>query len=465
MNPTAPNSPSVTARIREHSLLDALRSRRSRRFGAGLKMPGGPLAFQSRFAPAPLAEDEVAALAFAACGITGHALADLSYARGDGGNIMAGLVGRTVAAGDGIQSTALIITNDDGTYLLKRPRDFSAAEIAGLIQLARAGELTEIYRRSRVQLKTGRTTPPMEPIFNLNCNRWSLHAKGGTYLLPINDLTLLYINALLEIFNETTAAFVLDERANFRPAGIGRFARSKGGHLDDEPAKGRLATIKHLEFMVTEFISIEQGMMMQNVALMTEALGLGGFPNFANHETAWFGALDFKMETMPASRYLGMNRLASLGARWLGKDFPLSFPLALERDGEVLLKPFCPPYYPSMRAAVEAVVELKFGAQGIFRAAAGVSAWKDAPGVRQQVAEISEPAIAAAVAYCEYVWNRYGRFPAHLPPFRTVVGFQAMRVDAEFYDHFYVAEALGPTQRADFARWSAEPERVVNHSK
>ena len=39
--------------------------------------------------------------------------------------------------------------------------------------------------------------------------------------------------ALLETFDETMALFILDERANFRPAGIGRFARSKGGHLED----------------------------------------------------------------------------------------------------------------------------------------------------------------------------------------------------------------------------------------
>ena len=311
-----------------------------------------------------------------------------------------------------------------------------------------------------MKIKSERTVPPTDPLFNINCNRWSLHAKGSTYLLPINDLTLLYINALLEIFNETTAAFVLDERANFRPAGIGRFARSKGGHLEDDPAKGRLATIKHIEFMVTEFISVEQGMMMQNAALMTEALGLGGFPNFANHETAWFGALGFKMESMPASRYLGMNLLASLGSRLLGKDFPVSYPLALEREGEVLLKPFCPPYYSSMRAAVEAVVQLKFGSKGIFRADSGFSVWKDAQGVRKQVAEISETAIEAAIAYCEYVWNRYGRFPAHLTPFRTVVGFQATHVDAEFYDRFYIPEALGQTQREDFAQWSAEQNRV-----
>src|SRR5690349_3052669 len=91
------------------TLLDALRDRRSRRFGLGMKMPAGPLAFSSRHKPVPLSEDEEAALAFAACGTTGHALADLCYAPGGGGGIMAGLVGRTIASGDGLQTVALIV--------------------------------------------------------------------------------------------------------------------------------------------------------------------------------------------------------------------------------------------------------------------------------------------------------------------------------------------------------------------
>ena len=70
--------------LAQYPLLTALRERRSRRFGLGMKIPGGPLAFQSRHQPASLTEDEEAALVFAACGITGHALADLCYAEGEG---------------------------------------------------------------------------------------------------------------------------------------------------------------------------------------------------------------------------------------------------------------------------------------------------------------------------------------------------------------------------------------------
>jgi hypothetical protein len=455
MNTDAESTDNIFTKLTRYSLLDALRDRRSRRFGAGMCIPSGPLAYKSRFPAKPLSEEEEAALVFAACGITGYALADLSYERGEGGNIMAGLVGRTVAAGDAIQCVALAVTNDEATYLLKRPRDFPDTEIATLIRAAQENKLSGVYRSSRVRFKNSRSAPPKEPLFNINVNRWSVHAPGSTYFLPINDLTLMYINGLLEIFNETTGAFILDERANFLPAGLGRLARSRGGHLEDDPKLGRLATVKHVELMVAEFASIEQGMMLQNLGLMAQALGLGGFPNFANHEFGWFETLGFRMSSMPASRYLGMNPIARLGARLLGRDVAIPFPIGLECNGEVLMKPFCPPYFPSMRAAVEAVVQLKFGPLGVFRGPAS-SAWLDPKKVTQQVPYLSDRAIEATVAYCEYLWKRYGRFPVHVAPFRTVVGFQAVHLDAEFYDRFYRPEALGIAQREDFGQWSGK---------
>jgi len=434
-----------------YPLLTALRDRRSRRFGLGMRIPSGPLAYQSRHQPVPLSEEEEAALVFAACGVTGHALADLCYARGEGGNIMAGLVARTVASGDGLQTVALIVTNDQATYLIRPPRGLPSGDVQELIEMGRQGAFTDLYRRCRVKIRDGRATTPTEPIFNINANRWSVHARGTSYFLPINDLTFMYVNGLLEILNETTGAFVLDERNSFRPAGLGRFARSHGGHLEDNPHQGRVATLRQVEQFVTEFVTVEQGMMLQNLGLMAQALGLGGFPNFADHDFAWFQALGFRMQEMPASRYVGAGKLVSLAMRLLKRDPIVPYPVGLEREGNVLLKPFCPPYYPSMTEAVRAVVEIKTGANGVFRSAAG-SAWANHREVTQQVPPVSEAAIAATTAYCEYLWERYGRFPAYKPPYGTVLGFQACHLDGEFYDRFYRADALGATQRADFAR-------------
>lgn len=426
-------------------LLTALRNRRSRRFGLGMKIPGGPLAFESRHKPRPLTEDEIGALVFAACGITGHALADLCYTKAGGGSIMAGLVARTIASGDGLQTVSLVVTNDEATYLIRKPRELPAGDIPELIELGRRGEFTELYRRCRVKIKDGRATTPTEPLFNINANRWSAHAPGTSYFLPINDLTFMYVNGLLEILNEHTGAFILDERNNFLPAGLSKFARNHGGHLECDPNKGRVATVRQVEQFVTEFVTAEQGMMLQNLGLMAEALGLGGFPNFANHEFAWFQALGFRMQEMPANRYVGAGWLPSLAMKLLKRNPAIPYPVGLERDGEVLLKPFCPPYYNSMADAVRAVVDIKYGAKGIFRSTGHGSAWSKHDEVVQQVERVSEATIQAVIAYCEYLWSRYGRFPVHMPPYRTVLGFQSCHLDAEFYDKFYRAEAVGKT--------------------
>lgn len=105
-----------------------------------------------------------------------------------------------------------------------------------------------------------------------------------------------------------------------------------------------------------------------------------------------------------------------------------------------------------MAEAVHAVVEAKFGSGGVFRSPGAGSAWSKDAETKQQVPKISERAIAATVAYCEYVWERYGRFPVYMPPYRTVLGFQAAHLDEEFYEKFYRPEALGKTQRADFEK-------------
>lgn len=438
--------------LKSYPLLSALMDRRSRRVGAGMGIPGGPLAFQSKLSACPLTEDEEAAMAFAACGITGSALADLSYAADGGGSIMSGLVGRTIASGDGIQTVSLIVINDDGAWLVRRPQELAVQDLPGLIQLARDGALTELYRRTRVRICDKRPRTPIKPLFNISANSWSAHAPGSTYFLPINDMTLMYLNGIIEIFNEHTAAFPLDERAHFLPAGVGRFAMSKGGHLDDNPHNVRVVTIRMVEQFVTEFVTIEQGMMLQNLSLMAQALGLGGWPNFANHDFAWFEALGFRMEKLRASQYLGTGSAIGFLMGMLGKNPTVPFPIGLERDGQILLRALTPPYFESMGEAVQAVVDLKFGIKGIFRKPGEAADWKNPETVKKSVPPTSQKAIDAATAYAEYVWKRYGRFPAYMPPFRTVLGFQAVHLDPAFYAQYYKPEALASTQREDFKK-------------
>jgi hypothetical protein len=101
------------------------------------------------------------------------------------------------------------------------------------------------------------------------------------------------------------------------------------------------------------------------------------------------------------------------------------------------------------------VVETKYGAHGLFRGGAEHSAWREPAAVVTAVSEISAAAVDATIGYCEYIHARYGRFPAYIPPFRTVLGFQACHLDSEFYDRFYRTEALSETERCHMDRWHA----------
>lgn len=430
------------------TLFEVLLHRRSRRLGLGMTIPAGPLRYKSPHAPVPLTEDEEAALAFAACGVTGYALADLSYGAGEGGGMLAGRLGRTVASPDAVNAVSVLVTNDRGTWLLKRPQDFAPAEFLELVNLAREGALTDLYRRARIQLSANRTAPPLDPAHNFSINRWSLYAPGTTYFLPIIETTTLTINALLELLGEDMGVFIRDERAWFRAAGVGRFARSKGGHLHDEPRDLRSATIQMVESSLLESMATEHGMVLQNLALMTEALGLGGFPNFARHEYSWFKAAGFRTQFMQAGQYAGAPRLVTALARWVGKDPMLEYPVGLERDNQILLKPFCPPYYKSMEDAVDAFLLAKFGENGTYRTGTQESAWGSSVSDAAKIPAPSTAAVQATIAYCDYLFRRYGRFPAYTAPFRTVIGFQVCRVDVDFYDRFYQPGALPDSVRA-----------------
>ncbi len=442
-----------TERLARYPLLDALIERRSRRFAQGMRMEGGPLAYHSTYPPQPLSLEEEAALAFAACGITGYALGDLPYHSGaepetGGGNIMTHFVGRTVPSGDSIHSVILFVINDDGVWLLKRPQDHLRAEIGDLIALAREHKLVELYLKNRVQIADRRLDVPRTLPYVPPFNKWSSNLPGTTLFLPVNEASTLYINMLLAAFDEEFASFVVDERNRFRPAGIARFARSRGGHLYDDPKRGRVGTLGHTETWVYEFMALEQGAMVQNLALMAEALGLSGFAHFAAYPAIWMQTLGFRMEQIPLSRTIGAGRLMAALLKALKRDDPVPTAVGLERDGNVLIQPFCPPYYRSMKQAVLAFVDYKFGASGgVFRDGGTATAWRDGASIQTAIAPPSDKAIAATIAYCTYVYQRYGRFPANSGPFRTILAYQAHHVDADFYDRFYQPNVLTTAQR------------------
>ncbi|MGI9058271.1 MAG: hypothetical protein ACR2H5_06810 [Ktedonobacteraceae bacterium] len=446
-------SPEPEQQLANFTLLDALLARRSRRFGKGMHLNGGPLAYASTHEPAPLNLTEEAALAFAACGITGYTMAELPYDTGNvaeagGGNIIVNFVGRTVFSADATHVVSVFVMNDDGVWLLKRPQDYPRMEVPELVQAAHEQRWVDLYQQSRTRIADQRLDVPREAPFVPPFNKWSANVHGSTYFLPVAELSGLFINILLAAFNEDVAYFVLDERNNFQLAGIGKFARSKGGYLHDNFIEGRAATLSYLDTWVYEFAAVEQGAMLQNLALMTAALGLGGFPHLASHPFGWFQALGFRMADIPFSRTIGAGPFMKGLLRVLKKDIPVPTAVGLERDHQVLIKPFCPPYYRTMEEAVLAFVDYKYAqGKGTLRDGGAASNWQDGAMIQAGIPEYSDQCIAATIACCEYIYSRYGRIPGTNGPLRTLMAYQAHHLDADFYKKFYRPEVVAQIER------------------
>ncbi|TAK14951.1 MAG: hypothetical protein EPO35_08815 [Acidobacteria bacterium] len=437
-------TPRSIATLAAYPLLSALIGRRSSRFAKGITMHEGPLAYASTTGPDPLTIEEEAALAFAACGITGHSLGDLPYGAGEfngveegGGNIMINFTGRTAMSGDASHAVTMFVINDRGVRMLKRPQDFGPDERNALIQLARDHKLVEAYDKLSVQLFDTRKALPRKMPYVAPFNTWDTNLPGTTYFLPVVECSVLYLNILFGGFGDSIGMYVLDDRDNFKPAGIAAFAKSKGGHLDDNPADDLIDTVSLLETNLMQLLTVEVGAMLQNLALMAQALGLGGYPHQAQHPE-WLNQLGFTMQDVPFSKVMGFGGFKTTLMELLHKDPGVPTGLGLEVNGAPLIRPYCPPWYPTMADAVTAYLDFKFGARtGTLRDGGVGTGWKDGSAIQKGIAEYPQHTIDAVIAYATYIHDRYGRFPAVTGPVTNLMAFQAHRLDRSFYEKFY----------------------------
>lgn len=114
----------------DYPLLEAIYGRRARRFGLGMEIPSGPLAFKSTAEPAPLTELEQAVLVAAGTGVTGW---NFGVPFGpDRPNSHAHytqrFTGRTAPTAAGFGTPVLFTPTTNGTYLTDARVDTSGAK-------------------------------------------------------------------------------------------------------------------------------------------------------------------------------------------------------------------------------------------------------------------------------------------------------------------------------------------------
>lgn len=423
------------AGLLEFPLMHAILGRRARRFGLGMEIPTGPLAYRSRSAPVPLSPLEQAVLVAAATGVTGW---NFGVPFGplqphEHGQVTVRFTGRTAPTAGGIGTPVLFFTDDHGTYLTntRDVRPGRVREFGGAVD--DAVRIVEVCREHTVKLSDRRLDLPAAPGHMLDPNFWMANAPGSTLFMPVGDASEQVIGLLaLLVANRYV---VMDDQAK-RPAGdLARFVRS--GLLQ----QGKAFPLSVLEQSAYEANCAELAFMAHNVVLAMQAMGLGGLYYNGVNRFSVLGAF-------------AAEGVAGLGFRFV-RDERWSTPNPVGLDG--VYEALCPPYHPDMRAAVRAFAARKFGAGGAYDPSTP-GPWRRSGDVKGSVTPYREELVECLGEIAQYVHDKHGRFPG---TFTTMVlpGYvQAQHIDAGFYDAHYLPGAYLETHATHMRRWHGGDE-------
>ncbi|MGH0256296.1 hypothetical protein NKY39_12120 [Sinorhizobium meliloti] len=442
--------PEGLASALSYPLFDAIFNRRSRRISVGIgSVPAGDLSYSSDKPPQPLSELEEALL-IAVTGLTGTTMPDMPFKDPAGGDLfgtpMLFVRGRAAASPDNAQGTSFIMTNDDGTYLIKSTT-IDASKLEGA---TRAEALIECARQAKVKLLEKRLDFPREVPAFFGRNRYVSNLPGTTVFIPIVDLTRQYINGLLFLLSQKDGSrpYFIDDWSFYRAAGCKKWMKSGFLNRNIKVPLGMVGTMR---------IPIEADLLLQNLFLALEAMGLGGWIHAAPLGPVLLGAKEFR-DFGP-----GLGFRFDKPRKFLRKLLIPITPMPAWCDNPVgidgVLEGCCPPYYRDMNEAVDAVLASKYGPDGVY---SDRESFSDVfKGGQEDVFLAQAPHVRADVVQCtkdicNYIYRTYGRFPAHVDAFFVPgVCLQAHHLDLDYYDQLF-RKAYTEQHRCHDARWHAD---------
>jgi hypothetical protein len=431
-----------------YPFFSALFNRRSRRISLGIQsIPAGSLSYTSDQQPQPLDPLEEALL-IAATGTTGVTMPDMPFTSEDGkplvGSPMLEIKGRTASSPDNAQATHFFMINDSGTYFLRTPEDVDPYYFRDGVT---PQKLIDYAEKCKVKVLDHRMEFPRVYPCYIGRNKYVSNLPGTTLFVPVVDLTKQYINGLMFLLSQPEGfrpSFV-DDWNFYRPAGVKKWIRS--GFLNkDLPIP--------LGYTNTFRIHIEADLLVQNLLLGIQALGLGGWVHAAFIGPLLLGDEEYAKKYGPglgfrfvkARKFKRLTRFMVPPPAW--RDNPVG------KDG--LLEGHCPPYFPSMDAAVDDLLKHKYGPGGLYKDPQHL-AQVFKPGLAErfieEVPHYSEEVVACVKDICNYIHNTYGRFPAHVDAMHVPgVWVQAHHTDLRYYDQFYEG-GYSETQRTHQQLW------------
>lgn len=391
----------------------------------------GPLSYISDQKPQPLDPLEEAVL-IAATGLTGRTTPDRPFQDEQRQDILGtpnlNMVGRSAGSPDNAQATHFFLINDSGTYFLRRPENLQPIDI----YKASPEQLIEFGEACKQKVLDHRLDMPREMPYYIGSNRFVSNVAGSTILLPIVDVTQQYINGLMFLLTQPDGlrpAFT-DEMKFNRYAGVKKWVKSGYLNKDIKIPLGMLEQMRS---------PLEAPLLLQNLMLVLQAMGLGGWihASFSGAVLTGNPASKFKQ----AFQFDHQKPRFKLGniLNWLTyshgvRPNPVGLPGVIEG--------LCPPYVKDMSAAVDKIIEHKYGKGGAYSDVAYFEKiFKNdeyADQYLKHVPHYPKEVIQVTKDICNYIYDTYGRFPAHADAMYVPgVWLQAHHLDLEYYDALF----------------------------
>ncbi|WP_066424932.1 hypothetical protein [Anabaena sp. 4-3] len=421
------NIPSGFQDLPNFSLIAALLGRRSRRFFMGAEIPDGVFAYKSHHEVLPLSELEKL-LVVTACGgnTSWHNMIYRAQRYAPYLSNYAGAAsGRTFPSAAGFHCSQTFFTDDEGVYVLEN-RDAPACaerDEDGSLDLE---TVLDTLKSQIKKIQDGRLgLPPQVPYVEPH-NTWVVNHPGTLLVIPVGDLAQHTLAGMC-YYLQNGVVFRDDINGKSIP-GLDKYRQLADV---DNPLP-----LTFLEQWSMAELTAELATSCYAGTLMLQAMGLGGW---------MFNGVD-PFALLGAS---GDATVPGLGFRYdTDERWPYPNPTGLTG----VLEGFCPPHYPDMRAAVEALCDRKFNLGGPFHHDTP-GPWQNSAKVRSAAQVHSEEFRECVALQAQYVYDTFGKFPGTVPSIFVITYLQAHHLDLEFYDKFYKPGAYLPTHANHIANW------------
>jgi hypothetical protein len=341
-------------------------------------------------------------------------------------NYSAAAGGRTFPSAAGFHTSEIFFTNDIGVYF------FETRDVQGLVEHAPdkpldLNAIVDVHRSRIRKLADGRLHIPAAEPYMSGHNTWCANRPGSTLIIPVADVAQ-HLIALL-CFALQNGYCIYDDVHRERIEGLERFSQLIDKDKDPFP-------LTYVEQMALTECSAELATSCYAGMLMIQAMGLGGWMFDGINRHAVLGAS-------------GNSDVPGLGFQY-DTDERWSIPNPTGLPG--IFEGYCPPHYLDMNTAVEAFAQRKFGPGGPFHPDTP-GPWKDSAKVRGSAQIHSEEFKECIALMCQYIYDRFGKFPGTVPTIFILTYLQAHHLDLEFYDYHFKAGAYLQTHAQHMERW------------